>query len=111
MATVISIEYEPVEDVFVYRPDTGKPGYTVYGVPSFKITYSFNPPDDLKEEDLLHTFTTHRDPTGFLKVGDPLPILYAITQEGRREYVRSMPFPVVKDDYIYLAEVIDESSV
>ena len=108
MATIIAIEYEPVEDVFVYRPDIAKPEYTVYGVPSFKVTYSFNPPDDTKEKDLLHTFMTHRDPTGFLKGGDPLPILYAIERNNdtRQETVRSMPFPLVWKGHLYADEVM-----
>ena len=112
MATVISIEYEPVNDVFVYRPDEASPEHTVYGVPSFKVTYSFNPPDDLREEDLLHTFTTHRDPTVFLKEGDPLPILYAIehNNDTRQEIVRSMPFPLVWKGHLYADEVMPFST-
>ena len=110
MATVIDIQYEPVQDVFVLEPDEKNINYMVYGVPSFRVIYSFNPPDDSREEDLHHAFTTHSDPTGHLKVGDPLPILYAIEKKGRDERVRSTPFPWVWGGHLNNSEIIASSA-
>ncbi|MBO4349688.1 MAG: serine/threonine protein kinase [Proteobacteria bacterium] len=111
MATVIDIQYESVQDVFVLEPDEKNINYMVYGVPSFRVIYSFNPPDDTREEDLHHAFITHSDPTGFLKEGDPLPILYCIERGSQTETVRSMPFPLVWKGHLYAEEVMPFSQV
>ena len=89
-------------------PETDKIVY--YGVPTFKITYVFNPPDDLRPDDIVHTFYTHTDPSEFCEVGDVLPILYMIkNQKTSDETVYSMPFPLVLDDPINLNDVICSS--
>ena len=94
VATITSIEYLPIQQ--------SKAKYLPYNEiwlcnapPCFKITYKFNPPDDAREEDLIHEYITHVDPQHYCKVGDPLPIIYCISKDiiEKEEYVRSMPFP------------------
>ncbi len=96
-----------------------------YGAPTFKISYAFNPPDDLREEDIVHDCYIHYDPGEHLKVGDALPILYLIERKSRglrvypdddgmfrqaredisSELIISMPFPFP------LADPIDERDI
>ncbi|MBO4351016.1 MAG: protein kinase [Proteobacteria bacterium] len=96
-----------------------------YGAPTFKISYAFNPPDDVREEDIIHECYIHYDPEDHLKVGDALPILYLIErvkedisllpdsdgmyrqndEEFTHEYITSMPFPFP------MADPIDERDI
>ena len=46
--------------------------------PVVKVKYKFNPPDDLRSEDLVHELIMHHEPEKYLKIGDPLPILYRV---------------------------------
>ena len=66
--------------------------------PLFKVSYRFNPPDDRREEDIIHTFITHDDPENHYKKGDPLPILYKIEDNYFNDRVISMPFPLSEFD-------------
>ena len=98
IATVISVEYQNVNDDFCeHNVDTLQ--YAVHQAPKFSIKYSFNPPDDSDENDLIHEITVDEPPETFLKPGDPLPILYRIYKNSKGiECVDSMPFPVVLKD-------------
>ena len=74
--------------------------------------FSVNPPDDEKEEDLVHHIYTHLSPENHFKAGDPLPILYRIYKnennyeivdriyknENNYKIVDSMPYPLPLDD-------------
>ncbi len=64
-------------------------------VPSFLISYKFNPPDDDTPNDIVHTIRTHIAPNGKINVGDALPILYTQSTLGN---IRSMPFPFPLND-------------
>ena len=64
-------------------------------VPSFLISYKFNPPDDDTPNDIVHTIRTHIAPNGRISVGDALPILYTQSALGN---IRSMPFPFPLND-------------
>ena len=88
IATICSIKYLPthqnnVENVHMERSEQFLNGeivcaYACHGHPCFEIQYKFNPPDDKREEDIVHSIIVHDDPTPYLKIGDPLPILYRI---------------------------------
>ena len=97
-----------------------------YGAPTFKITYAFNPPDDVREEDIIHECYIHYDPEDHLKVGDALPILYFIERHHNGitiqpdsdgvfrqdkeavtyECVTSMPFPFPLSDPIDARDIL-----
>ena len=82
--------------------------------PSFRVQYSFNPPDDAikvdgqlrnNEDDLIHSVTVSADPATTLKPGDILPILYYFDPDNPN-HVLSMPYPyplnTIKDlDHVY----------
>ena len=118
VARIVSIEYlngdndltttATQEDYFKHPDRCMNPVY--HGLPTFRVSYIFNPPDDARSEDIKHHFDMHIEPEGHLKVGDPLPILYYIDTQSRMERVTSMPFPIVLDDYVSIAEIIDSSS-
>ena len=119
IATIVGIQYIEATDKYVERNLknatndapmrlTDKEIYFCYHAsPQFRIDYKFNPPDDEKEEELVHRIYTHIDPENHYKVGDPLPILYEIYRDyTNTETVRSMPFPlpisdIFSDDNVY----------
>ena len=88
IATICGIQYLPtndknVEDVFYCKSHSFQElnhlcSYACHGKPCFEIRYKFNPPDDKREEDIVHSIIIHEDPSQYLKEGDPLPILYLI---------------------------------
>ena len=76
-----------------------KDSYKYYlsdALPVFKITYTFNPPDDSQDSDIVHQIYVHFDPCQKLKPGDMLPILYYIHPNDNR-IVTSTPFPYPVD--------------
>ena len=77
----------------------------LHDIPSFVITYKFNPPDDSLSEELVHKVIIHRDPNGHLSPGDPLPILYRIDPKNNRK-VCSMPFPFAMCDVANYDEIV-----
>ena len=83
--------------------------YEIYSRPMFEVSYKFNPPDDEKTEDLIHSFLTPVNPEDHYNVGDPLPILYRIFPRfaGNPEIVTSMPFPIPLHDIMDLSDVIN----
>ncbi len=64
----------------------------------WRLTYSFNPPDDLSPDNLIHTVETYVKPD--VKEGDLLPILYLIQNKKNIEKVYSSPYPLPGDDEI-----------
>ena len=100
IATIVSIQYLPNNDApreqfyFQYPFDDG---FYIHSIPSFRICYKFNPPDDSLGDDLVHQITIHRDPDKHLQPGDPLPILYWIDPKNNRK-VCSMPYPFAACD-------------
>ena len=115
IATVVDIQYCPADPRYLeigYNIFTGSDddkngmirnkGCSIvnHGVPSFKITYRFNPPDDSNPDDLVHQITVHDDPDEWIKPGDPLPILYRIFHHDNKEYVSSMPYPFPLDSLV-----------
>ena len=92
------------------------PHLRIEAPPTFRIWYKFNPPDDDKTADIIHSIDTHTDPTGRIKIGDPLPILY----DGIKTHsmapihvMRSMPYPLpfadlnASDDYLGKTRLFD----
>lgn len=115
LTRIVSIEYiysdnelvtAPGMDDYLLHPKQCLPPI-FHGTPSFHISYIFNPPDDIRSEDLKHSFKMHTDPETHIKVGDPLPILYMIERNSVTETVTSMPFPLVLNNLVSLKEVID----
>ena len=108
VATIIDIQYMPCKGEYLQTYKKTNRTYIYGGNPLFKIVYSFNPPDDAREEDIHHVCFTHIEPEGHYKVGDPLPILYQFYRKQRKndqtgkyenaEYVESMPFPLPLHD-------------
>ncbi len=111
IATVVSVQYKPNNgkpgEDYQYDCRLGYRGDSIYihGIPSFVITYKFNPPDDSLSDDLIHQITVHRDPDGHLNPGDPLPILYQIDPKDKRK-VYSMPFPFAMCDVENYGDII-----
>ena len=85
------------------------PAFAIHGVPSFLITYKFNPPDDSNVNDLVHSIIIHQDPDKTLQIGDPIPILYDIYKQEEAEYVVSMPFPFPFKDPVEYADIMGVS--
>ena len=106
IAIVSSIEYEPVSQVFVecFQTDQNESYLYNHGVPTFVVSYKFNPPDDADPDPLTHTIRIHFSPEGRIKPGDPLPILYYIDPDDCA-YVVSMPFPYPLDDIVFFKEI------
>lgn len=119
VATIVDIQYVPSRGEYlqVYMKAKNKIGksFIYAGKPTFKITYTFNPPDDAREEDIRHICFTHIEPEGHYKVGDPLPILYQFYRRQRNneqtnryeeaEYVESMPFPLPLGDVCKMSDI------
>ena len=96
IATITQIQYIPVDAVI-----TGTGNIYTTGEPQFRIQYKFNPPDDLREDDIYFSLTVHDLPPDEYHVGDPFPILYCLDRHednfiGRRvtEIVSAIPFPI-----------------
>ena len=67
--------------------------YQYLARPVFRIQYKFNPPDDAKEEDLIHECLVHTEPEKHYAIGDPLPIIYLLDNGYFSSNVYSLPFP------------------
>ena len=105
IATIDNVEYlhrtnvKPLFNGYThFSPYDNKTAYFAGGKPLFKITYRFNPPDDKRTEDIVHTFITQSEPENHYKIGDPLPILYHIEDKDLYDEVTSMPFPLTELD-------------
>ena len=122
MATIVKIEYvgatdkdypdfihgynaiRPLSDTFKYK----KQSYLRFSsdaLPVFKLTYTFNPPDDSLKEDLVHSIYVPFDPAQSLKPGEMLPILYYINPNDN-SVVTSTPFPYPAGKVFRLEDVI-----
>ncbi len=100
MATVIRIEYINIYPDYniINKPDAH---YVFY--PTWKITYSFNPPDDSSPDPIVRTFKTHTLPDA-LHEGSLIPILYLIQNDEKGEHVLSTPFPVPNIDSLEISD-------
>ena len=84
--------------------------YAICSRPMFRISYKFNPPDDEKSEDLVHSFMSAVEPEGHYRVGDFLPILYALYRDDQsKEHVDSMPFPIPLHDIARYSDIVFKS--
>ncbi len=133
IATVVKIKYVNAEASHVETQISKTHGkvcpceYSCHGRPRFVISYKFNPPDDAREEDIIHKISTYTDVEEHLKPGDPLPIIYRIVPRGEwiaagvqgasvigiRERVVSMPFPFPLGDPLHLSDIMycDEAPI
>ena len=118
IAIITNIEYVPfqskeIEIIKLPVELRTSPKYTklfsYYGYPCFRIHYRFNPPDDKRSNDIVHTFYTHSAPENHYKIGDPLPILYKISDFGSFDKVYSMPYPIPISDMSNLETIVDQS--
>ena len=109
IATIVSVEYIPVNPNYSeYEMDTFQ--FATHDDPYILVKYKFNPPDDEREDDLVHKIKLREMPETFLKKGDPLPILYRIYRDKlHQEHVDSLPFPLVLSDITYLSDIIGSS--
>ena len=96
VATIVDIDYLPIPDN--RNVDWEHDLLVAKTRPSFRVKYSFNPPDDKRESDLVHEYIAHSSPDEFYHKGDPLPILYKIDETYFGETVVSMPYPFPVDD-------------
>ncbi len=99
IATILSVQYIPNTDppVELYAIIGHESKEYIHNIPSFRISYKFNPPDDSLKDDLVHQITIHRDPGSHLQPGDPLPILYWIAPLNNNKVI-SMPYPFAQCD-------------
>ena len=112
IAIIIGIQFVPPRKPWEAPEDISE-RERIEEVPCFKVSYKFNPPDDDTAEDIVHSMIIHRDPEGFFKVGDPLPILYICDGNANALHVtESMPYPLpLRDlerptDYIGMMDVV-----
>ena len=136
IATVVDIQYISSDQQYIKRVksstkststtnsnncDNAIVRFIVRNSPAFKVKYKFNPPDDSKEEDLVHEFIMHHEPEKYLKIGDPLPILYWVKRDNDlqqrhdnvlkvHETVTSIPYPFILDNVSQFQDVLYDSS-
>ena len=92
IATIVHIEYLPIRNVLSHENLI-----VTNSRPAFRIKYKFNPPDDFRDEPLIHDCIVFNEPDNSYRVGDPIPILYRIEGQNFDEIVRSMPYPYPLD--------------
>ena len=120
IAIIASIQYinqnsDDIEPVPHHPSDTNTGGdnavqYIACRYPVFKILYRFNPPDDERQCNILHSCYVHTDPENNYKLGDPFPILYMIQNKGVFDAVISMPYPLSDLDLIENDKIVDIST-
>ena len=98
IARIVSVEYLPLGGGNAVKEIDGL--HMVNRLPSFLVRYKFNPPDDVRSEDLVHEFVSHSAPEGAFAPGDPLPILYMIESRYQGDSVVSMPYPYPAEDAV-----------
>ncbi len=127
IATIIDIQYLPAYYPYVAELNSkgldlrtmdsqarleispGQRVHSYFGSPDFIVTYAFNPPDDVRTNDIIHSFITHAEPENHYQIGDSLPILYSIEKKHNgADTVTSMPFPFPLTDCAP-SELIDQS--
>ena len=63
IATITNITYLPVSSDDVAKTNNGDCDLEIQKIqPKFKIQYRFNPPDDRRQEDIVHEYITHVEP-------------------------------------------------
>ena len=106
IATITSIKYLPASSRNIKHQTFGKHAHII-SKPEFSVKYTFNPPDDLRKESLIHEFITHTEPENHYYDNDCIPILYYIERHFSTDTVYSMPFPFPLDDISSLYNIID----
>ena len=117
IATVVDIQYiacnrQNIEELYSSLDSSDKAKYqchfSCHGKPHFVISYKFNPPDDAREEDIIHKISAYTNVEEYLHIGDPLPILYWIqkTKDVDWDHVVSMPFPYPINDPLYTTDIL-----
>ena len=117
IATVVDIQYitcnrQNIEDQYSILDTSNKAKcqchFSCHGKPHFVISYKFNPPDDVREEDIIHKISTYTNVEEYLHIGDPLPILYWIqrTEGVAWDHVVSMPFPYPIHDPLHTTDIL-----
>ncbi len=121
IATITKIEYIPsdskniqilvdkIEDVTNREKFKNRAQLLCYARPKFSIHYKFNPPDDVRKEDIIHKFVTFGEPDGHYQIGDPIPILYLIEDMYFGDKVMSMPYPLPFLDNRRITDIVDDS--
>ena len=110
VATIKDIQYVTLNQVFATVNRKGGL-YIVDERPCFRVSYGFNPPDDLAgESELVHHCIVHEEPEGRYQIGDPLPILYRLESDGYRETISSTPFPFSCEDICFKELVTNEET-
>ena len=114
IATIVDVKYQPVPDSLV-KIKKNKYGRTILidqrPAPLFVIRYKFNPPDDIREEDIIHRYVTARLPDCDIKPGTSLPIIYRIKKgEGAIfDTVESIVYPLPVAELIFASRIADSS--
>ncbi|MBO4351727.1 MAG: serine/threonine protein kinase [Proteobacteria bacterium] len=118
IATIVDVQYINTPSYNVEDNPKGKlrkfaSHLACHDDPAFLIRYKFNPPDDVRSEDLVHNYITYGEPEYHYRVGDRLPVLYTIYNSYFNQVVSSMPFPLpIYDlrgfhDIIYRSYAVD----
>ena len=100
IATIDNVEYlrmqnpEVLHKLYNRFDSQKKMAFFLSKKPLFKVSYRFNPPDDNRSADIIHSFITQSEPENHYQVGEPLPILYHIEDKVFYDVVTSMPFPL-----------------
>ncbi len=111
IATIVDVQYINTSDSNVEDNPKGKlrkfaSHRACHGDPAFLIRYKFNPPDDIRSDDLIHNYITYGEPEYHYRVGDRLPVLYMIYNSYFNQLVCSMPFPLPMNDIRCAGDII-----
>ena len=109
IATIVDIQYIECSQRDVMINEKDQIHYVCIPTPCFKVSYSFNPPDDKRQDNIVHSFLTDIEPENHYKMGGTLPILYSIDKMNGYDMVTSMPFPLPMIDFKYFMHIIDRS--
>ena len=109
IATIVNIEYIECNDQDINITEEYPKSYICLPTPCFKVSYAFNPPDDKRKEDIIHSFLTDIEPENHYRLRNTLPILYSIDKINSYDMVTSMPFPLPMIDFKYFMHIIDRS--
>ena len=108
IAIIVDIQYIECSEMDISNTQTSE-RHICLPTPCFKVSYSFNPPDDNRQDNIIHSFLTDVEPENHYKLRDTLPILYSVNKMYSYDMVTSMPFPLPLFDAKYLMHIIDRS--
>ena len=106
IATIVGVKYLP-SNITLFVQSTS---VSMCENPRFVVQYKFNPPDDKRQEDIIHQFVTHIEPEHHYNIGDPLPILYYIQDHYFYDTVYSIPYPICLPDVAQYTDLVCWSS-